>query len=139
MLRFVTAFAGALALLMVGLTGPALAQGQRPTGGLITSGVIQRIVVEGNNRVEADTVRSYLTVATGDPFDPGKMDASLKTLFATGLFADVSFARQGDDLVIKVVENPIINRIQLPALNHHELGSVFIGNPHRRIGNEGYR
>lgn len=111
MLRFVTAFAGALALLMVGLAGPALAQGQRPTGGLITSGVIQRIVVEGNNRVEADTVRSYLTVATGDPFDPGKMDASLKTLFATGLFADVSFARQGDDLVIKVVENPIINRI----------------------------
>lgn len=111
MIRFVTAIAGAVALLLVGLAGPTLAQGQRPTGGLITTGVIQRIVVEGTNRVEPDTVRSYLTVASGDPFDPGKLDASLKTLFATGLFADVTFARQGDDLVIKVVENPIINRI----------------------------
>jgi outer membrane protein insertion porin family len=110
-IRFVTAIAGAFALLMVGLAGPALAQGQRPAGGLVTSGVIQRINVEGNNRVEPDTIRSYMTVAVGDPFDPGKLDASLKTLFATGLFADVTFSRQADDLVIKVVENPIINRI----------------------------
>lgn len=111
MLRFVTAIAGAMALLVC-LSSLAQAQ-QRgaPRGGLITQNVIRQILVEGNNRVEPDTIRSYLTVATGDPFDPAKLDASLKTLFATGLFADVAFSRQEDNLVIKVVENPIINRI----------------------------
>ena len=75
------------------------------------SGVIQEIRVEGNQRIEAATVRTYLTVAPGEPFDPAKLDQSLKNLFATGLFADVSIRREGDDLVVTVVENPIINRI----------------------------
>ena len=111
MLRFVTAIVGVMALLVVGWGHVAQAQQRPQRGGLITQNVIRQIVVEGNNRVEPDTIRSYLTVATGDQFDPTKLDASLKTLFATGLFADVSLSRQDDTLVIKVVENPIINRI----------------------------
>ena len=35
----------------------------------------------------------------------------MKALFATGLFADVALSQRGDVLVVKVVENPIINRI----------------------------
>ena len=42
---------------------------------------------------------------------PGRIDRSLKSLFATGLFADVSINRVGDTFVVKVVENPVINRI----------------------------
>jgi outer membrane protein insertion porin family len=52
-----------------------------------------------------------MTVAPGEPFDPAKLDQSLKNLFATGLFDDVSLRREGDVLVVAVVENPIINRI----------------------------
>ncbi len=90
-----------LALLLAGI-GPALAQ---------SSGVIREIRVEGNQRIEADTVRSYMQVAPGDAYNLERVDRSLKTLFATGLFADVILQREGEVLVVRVVENPIINRI----------------------------
>jgi len=74
-------------------------------------GRIESIVVTGNQRIEPATLVSYLTVQVGDPFDPAALDESLKRLFATGLFSDVSFNRRGNTLIIEVVENPIINRI----------------------------
>lgn len=76
-----------------------------------TSPVIQGIQVEGAKRIEMATIESYLLVRQGDPFDAVRIDRSLKSLFATGLFADVKMSRQGDDLVVTVVENPVINRI----------------------------
>ena len=72
---------------------------------------IRQIRIEGNQRIEDRTVQSYLLVSPGDPFDPSRIDLSLKTLFATGLFADASFEKAGSDLVVRVVENPIINRV----------------------------
>jgi outer membrane protein insertion porin family len=76
-----------------------------------SGGTIRQIVVEGAQRIEPNTVRSYLLVQEGDAYDPARIDRSLKSLFATGLFADVAINRQGDVLVVKVVENPVINRI----------------------------
>ena len=87
------------------------AQAQESTTSGDVSGVIQEIRGEGNQRIEAATIRSYMTVAPGEPFDPAKLDQSLKNLFATGLFDDVSIRREGNDLVVSLVENPIINRI----------------------------
>jgi outer membrane protein insertion porin family len=75
------------------------------------SGIVREVRIEGTQRIEPETVRSYLLVQPGDPFDEGRIDRSLKALFATGLFADVSLRRDGDALVVRVVENPIINRI----------------------------
>lgn len=72
---------------------------------------VGQVLVEGNQRIEAGTIGSYMTIAPGDPFDSERVDASLKALFATGLFADVTIARQGTDLIVRVVENPIVNRI----------------------------
>lgn len=74
-------------------------------------GSISEVVVEGAQRVEPGTVRSYLLIKAGDPFDPIRINKSLKSLFATGLFADVTIRRDGQRLVVNVVENPIINRI----------------------------
>ena len=45
---------------------------------------IRQIRIEGNQRIEDRTVQSYLLVSPGDPFDPARIDLSLKTLFATG-------------------------------------------------------
>ena len=73
--------------------------------------IIRTIKVEGNQRIEDRTVLSYLLVEPGDTFDPDRIDLSLKTLFATGLFADASFEKAGPDLIVRVVENPIINRV----------------------------
>ena len=66
-------------------------------------GAIREILVQGNQRVESETVKSYLAVAEGDAFDESKIDKSLKALFATGLFADVTIRREGDALAVRVV------------------------------------
>ncbi|MBI1180600.1 MAG: outer membrane protein assembly factor BamA, partial [Alphaproteobacteria bacterium] len=91
----------AVMMIIPGLAQPAYAQ----------SAVISAIRVEGNQRIEPDTVRSYLLVAPGDRYDPEIVDQSLKRLFATGLFADVKIELRGNTLVVSVVENPIVNRI----------------------------
>ena len=72
---------------------------------------IQEIRIEGNQRIEPETVRSYMQINPGDPFDARLIDQALKNLFATGLFADVNFRRDGDALVVQVTENPIINKL----------------------------
>jgi len=74
-------------------------------------GTVEEVRIEGSERIEPETVRSYLTVQPGDQFDADKLDKSLKVLFATGLFADVTMRRDGNALIVKVVENPIINRV----------------------------
>lgn len=76
-----------------------------------TGGVVREIRVEGTQRIEAATVRSYLTVQPGDTFSRERLDDSVKSLFATGLFADVTMRFERGTLIVSVVENPIINRI----------------------------
>ena len=75
------------------------------------NGVVSRIDVRGNQRIEADTIRSYMLVQPGDAYTPDASDRSLRTLFATGLFKDVQISRNGDVLVVQVQENPIIGRV----------------------------
>ncbi|MEL6967584.1 MAG: outer membrane protein assembly factor BamA [Pseudomonadota bacterium] len=74
--------------------------------------VVSSISVRGNQRVDADTVRSYITIEPGRSFSSFDTDESVRALFATGLFADVRIARQGRTLVVEVVENPIINLVR---------------------------
>ncbi len=76
-----------------------------------TEGTIRTIRVEGNQRVEDRTIISYLLVSPGDAFDAKRIDLSLKALFATGLFADARFDREGNDMVVTVAENPVVNRV----------------------------
>src|ERR1700722_13294736 len=73
--------------------------------------VIKHIVVRGAQRVEPATVLSYVSLREGEPYDEQSVDRSLKTLFATGLFADVTFPWDGSTLTINVVENPILNQV----------------------------
>src|ERR1700758_2809708 len=74
-------------------------------------GAIADIRIEGIQRIEPETGRSYLLLQPGDAWDAARVARSLKALFATGLFADVKLTREGNVLVVRVVENPIINRI----------------------------
>ena len=74
-------------------------------------GVVTAIVIEGNSRVEPDTIRSYVAIQVGQPYDPEAADRSLKALFGTGLFSDVTLRQDGSRLVVRVVENPLINRV----------------------------
>ncbi len=73
--------------------------------------IIQFIRVEGTQRVEEETVRAYMVVREGMVDDVDMVDQSVKTLFASGLFSDVTIRRGGGGLVVSVVENPIVNRV----------------------------
>lgn len=75
--------------------------------------IIRTIQVQGNQRVEANTVASYLLFAPGDPYSEDRIDLSVKTLYATGLFADVAIDPRDGNVLIRVIENPIINRVIL--------------------------
>ena len=74
-------------------------------------GVVEIILVEGTQRVEPGSVISYMSLPQGTPYDPVAADQSLKTLFETGLFADVRMNWDGTTLTVQVVENPIINQV----------------------------
>jgi outer membrane protein insertion porin family len=72
---------------------------------------VAQIRIEGNQRVEEETVLSYLQFSRGDEFDPEKIDESIKVLFQTGLFSDVQMFQRGNVLVIKLEENPLVNQV----------------------------
>ncbi len=72
---------------------------------------ITEIRVVGTRRIDPSTVNSYVQLQPGQTYDAARVDASLKALFDTGLFADITLRREGSALIIQVVENPIINRI----------------------------
>jgi len=90
----------ALSVDAVGFSSPAHAQV-----------VVSEIQVVGNRRVEPETVRSYLKFSVGDVYDAGRVDESLRALFATGLFADVEILRDGTVVRVRVDENPVINQV----------------------------
>jgi outer membrane protein insertion porin family len=69
------------------------------------------IAVEGNRRVESETVRSYFRPGPGGRLGPQEIDEGLKALYATGLFTDVHINNSGNRLVVTVVENPVLNRV----------------------------
>ncbi|MDB5461426.1 MAG: bamA [Caulobacteraceae bacterium] len=75
------------------------------------SGVVQQIVIQGAERIDQSTILSYLPIAPGDSVDPAKIDNALKALFRTDLFADVQIELKGSNLLVRVIENPIINAV----------------------------
>jgi outer membrane protein insertion porin family len=84
--------------------------------GIATSGPVlaqnaNSIVVEGSRRVEPATVRSYFHPGPGGRLGPAEIDEGLKSLYATGLFADVRVHNVGGRLIVTVVENPVINEV----------------------------
>lgn len=107
----------------------ALAPGGLPIIGVqqAEAAVVSRISVQGTTRIENSTVETYLTIRPGRPYGPSDVDESLKALFDTGLFEDVSISQQGNTLVVNVVENPIVNRISFEGnrrISDESLGGV---------------
>ncbi len=99
-------------LLAVMLSFPLLATpGTMIGASQVQAASVGKIIVNGNQRVEDETVLSYLQFVPGDRYDASKVDSSLKSLFATGLFSDVNISRKGRVVTIRVVENPIINKV----------------------------
>ena len=71
----------------------------------------RNILVEGNERVETDTILAYMQIDEGNIDSSEVLDESVKNLFQTGLFSDVRIFRRGAAIVVQVEENPLINRV----------------------------
>ncbi|MBF0589119.1 MAG: outer membrane protein assembly factor BamA [Magnetococcales bacterium] len=72
---------------------------------------LENIRVEGNQRIEAETVKSYLTVDAQGMFDPAKSREAIQKLFDTGFFKDVVLEEENGVLVVRVVENAMVNKV----------------------------
>jgi outer membrane protein insertion porin family len=98
------------ALIIVALPVAALL-----AAGLVSSPVaaqtVDSIQVQGNRRVELETIRSYFKPGPGGKLDQGRIDDGLKALIETGLFQDVKISQSGGHILVTVVENPVIGRI----------------------------
>ena len=95
---------------------------------------ITEIKVEGNRRVAEGTVLSYLPVQIGDLVSQGGLSQALERLFATNLFKDLTLDLDGSVLVVNVVENPIINRVNVEgndAISDERLLEVIDVQPRR--------
>ncbi len=90
--------------------------GAAVTGALVTAieaqaAVVNRIDVRGTARMDAETVKTYLTIEPGKPFTNQDIDDFVKALFATGLFTDVSISQAGSTLIVEVDESGIVNSV----------------------------
>jgi len=131
-LRFARRLSPSLLALAVaaGLAGPVLAQVAPVAAPVIQPGapidvapaaqaapvpeerlVINRILVRGNQRIDQTTVLSYLPIQPGDVVDASVLDVAVRTLTRTQLFADVQLGVSNGDLIVEIVENPIINQV----------------------------
>ncbi len=72
-----------------------------------------RVDVAGNQRIEADTIRSIAGIPTGTPVSPAQLNGAIQALFASGLFQNVDLIPQAGRLTIEVLENPTINVINI--------------------------
>ncbi|NBX86845.1 MAG: outer membrane protein assembly factor BamA [Proteobacteria bacterium] len=73
--------------------------------------VVREVKVVGNERVEAATVQSYLPFKVGEEFDAAESGNVVRSLYGTGLFANVELTQDAGVVVVKVVENPLVNRV----------------------------
>ena len=98
-LRLMLAFALVAPVMFVETAAPAAAQS------------VQRIVVQGNQRVDRESILAYLTFSRGGRYSEAAADESLKNLFQTGLFEDVQISYRGGTVYVRVKEQPLVNRV----------------------------
>jgi outer membrane protein insertion porin family len=77
----------------------------------VVAQTVSTIEVQGNRRVEIETIRSYFKSGPGGRLDQSQIDDGLKALIETGLFQDVKINQERGRLVVTVVENPVIGRV----------------------------
>lgn len=103
-----------LAVLVAGfvcfILAPTMAQAQGYFGPP-NGAPIQNVEVVGAQRIEPTTIMSYMDVRVGDAMTQEAFDRALRSLFGTGLFADVSLRQKGNTMEVTVVENPVVNEI----------------------------
>jgi outer membrane protein insertion porin family len=71
------------------------------------------IRIEGLQRISEGTVFNYLPVNIGDKLDGARIGEAMRALYATGFFRDVELRRDGNILLVVVVERPSIAKFEI--------------------------
>ncbi|MFN7401075.1 MAG: POTRA domain-containing protein, partial [Alphaproteobacteria bacterium] len=79
---------------------------------------VTSIQIDGNQRIETSAIETYLALDPGANVSPYELDLALKRLYDTGFFSDVTVARDGGIIRVKVVENPSVNRVVFEGNDH---------------------
>jgi outer membrane protein insertion porin family len=90
------------------------------------------IDVQGNRRVEVATIAPISGPARAAGSVPTRSTRRLRPLYATGLFQEVNIRQAGGRIVVQVVENPVINRIQFESNSPRQGRSAQGRNPVER-------
>src|SRR5271166_6713320 len=70
------------------------------------------ITVEGNRRVDTDAIKAHFHFTSDPAAEAAALDAALKELYATGAFEDIKIVHADGHLIVRVVEAPVIGRLQ---------------------------
>ncbi|CDX14816.1 Outer membrane protein assembly factor BamA [Mesorhizobium plurifarium] len=103
--------AASAAALSAALVVPGALAVQLAATSVAEAAVISRVEVSGNQRVDAETIRNYISIKPGKPFSSSDIDDAVKALFGTGLFSDVQINQVGSSLVVKVSEYKVVNQV----------------------------
>lgn len=99
-----------------------------PIAKVLNGPAIQKIVVKGNKKIEADAVVAKLVTKQGDAFSTEKARQDLDALFKTGFFYDVKIERDaiegGIQLTYTVVEKPAVVEIVFAGNSELESGEL---------------
>ena len=90
---------------------PAFGQSAAAPAAPAADGIIKTVNVTGSQRLEPDTVRSYVKLRAGAKYNTELLDQAIRDLFDTELFTDVQIRDDNGNLTIEIRENPVINRI----------------------------
>jgi len=105
---------GRLALAAVALAvHSALAMAQGNIAPRAADFTVGNIKVEGLQRISEGTVFNYLPINIGEELTPAKIARAIKALYATGFFRDIEMRRQGNTLIVVVMERPSIESFQV--------------------------
>lgn len=110
----------------VGLIAVAVAFGGVPA--FSQSYVFNRVVVEGNERIEPATIAKFAGVAQGESISQAALNDAYQRLNASGLFSSIELVPSGGTLIIRVVEYPTVNVVDFEGnarLKDEELASVI--------------
>ena len=95
---------------------PAIVQEVEPQPApqpVVRDETIRSIQVLGSQRLEAQTILSYVRLRVGETYTQAAGDQALKDLYDTELFSNASVRNDNGNVIIQVTENPVINRIIL--------------------------
>ena len=83
--------------------------------------VVKKITIKGNQRISIETIKVFSSIKVGDEISTDKLNEIVDNLYLTNFFDNISTNFENQELIIKVDESPIINKIQFKGIKSKTL------------------